>query len=579
MRIILAVGLVLLGACKDREEAVAREPSVGEERAGDEQVYEHRETRELVALVNDAAERIETQGEAAFDEFRRPNSRWRHEETYVFVLDPRGKMRVHLDPDMEGKNQLNLKDVDGRPIIRGLLDAATALSAKPGGWYHYQWPVPGGLLPRWKSTYVRLVEAPSGDRYVVGSGMYDDRMEKSFVVDLVDRAVAKIEADGRAAFPLFHDPAGPFIAKDAYVFVVEPSGVEVVNPAFPNLEGRNLLNLKDSQGKAIVSEMFDVVETRGSGWVEFMWPKPGDSVPTQKSAYVKKARVGDGWLLVGSGVYLAEAPSGERRGERIGAPALESLVRQGAEVFEARGASAYPQFREEGSRWFRDDLYFFVWDMDGTRTFHAADPSLEGTSGRGAKDVRGRPYGEMFLDVARSPSGEGWVHYMYPEPGDIFPTWKSTFLKRVTFPSGERRLIGSGVYEMEIDEAFIEDVVDRAAALVEERGPAAFDELRDEQGPFVFMDTYVFVDTPGGTELVNGGHPSLEGKNVIELKDVNGKAVAREYIEKAMTDGTAWVEYYWYKPGQNTPTPKQTYARKARHGGKTYIVGSGFYAD
>lgn len=580
MRILLVLGLAVVAACRSAEPpGGAGEPAGAERAVGDEQTYEHPETRQLVALVNDAAERVAARGEAAFDEFRAPGSRWRHQETYIFVLDPRGNMLVHFDPAMEGKNQLELNDVNGRPIIRGLLDAATAVPSKPEGWYHYQWPVPGGLLPRWKSSYVRLIEAPSGERYVVGSGMYDDRMERSFVVDLVDNAVAKIEREGEAAFPILRDPTGPFMAKDAYVFVVEPSGVEVVNPAFPNLEGRNLRDLKDSQGKAFVPEMFEVVRTRGSGWVDFMWPKPGESVPTQKSAYVRKARVGDGWLLVGSGVYLADAPRAAAAPYAISASELMQLVRDGAAVLEARGEAAYPELRQRGSRWFRDDTYFFVWNLDGTRTFHAADPSLEGTNGSESKDARGRPYGEMFLEVARSPSGEGWVHYVYPEPGSIFPAWKSTYLKRVTLPSGEQRLVGCGVYDMEMDRAFIEDVVGRAAALVQREGRGAFDELRDEKGPFVFMDTYVFVDTPDGTELVNGGQPSLEGKNIAALVDVNGKPVAREYIDAAMKRGSGWVEYHWYKPGENTPTRKQTYARKVRSGSETFIVGSGLYVD
>ena len=91
------------------------------------------------------------------------------------------------------------------------------------------------------------------------------------------------------------------------------------------------------------------------------------------------------------------------------------------------------------------------------------------------------------------------------------------------------------------------------------------------------MDTYVFVDTPDGIELVNAAQPSLEGRDIIDLKDIKGKALAREYISAAMRDGKAWVEYYWYKPGQNTPARKQVYVRKVQSGKDTYIVGSGFY--
>ena len=44
---------------------------------GPDQPYEHEETRELVALVNDAEELVRTRGEAAFMELRTEGSRWR----------------------------------------------------------------------------------------------------------------------------------------------------------------------------------------------------------------------------------------------------------------------------------------------------------------------------------------------------------------------------------------------------------------------------------------------------------------------------------------------------------------------
>jgi signal transduction histidine kinase len=217
--------------------------------------------------------------------------------------------------------------------------------------------------------------------------------------------------------------------------------------------------------------------------------------------------------------------------------------------------------------------------MDGIRAFHAADPEGEGKDVSDLKDVRGRPYGKIFLEAASSPSGEGWGHYLRPEPGQMFPIWKSTFVKRVTFPSGKQHLVGCGIYEMQMDKAFIEDVVNRASALVQERGKDAFGLLRDKTGPFVFMDTYVFVDTPDGTEVVNPGQPSLEGKNLMAVRDLKGKYLVRELIDAAMKSGSAWVSYYWYRPGQNTPARKQSYVRKVRSGEDTYIVGSGFYLE
>lgn len=566
----LVAVLVLLPGCFNGKVQTA---------ANSGQSYQYEETRELVALVTDAAELLRSNGEEAFSDFRVSGSRWRQDESYIFVLDPEGNMRVHPDPALEGKNQLDLKDINGKPIIRGLIDAAMTVPGKPEGWYHYEWPVPGGLLPRWKSSYVRLVTSPSGKNYVVGSGMYNDRLEKSFVVDAVKNAVGQIEKHGAAAFPIFHDRTGPFIAKNEYIFVFDMNGVELVLPPFPNLEGRNLLDMRDTQGKQPIREMLELVQARGAGWVDYMWPKPGESVSTQKSAYVTKAKMGDQWVLVGSGLYLADAPKAAPVARTMTAPELITLVRDGTAVFKKRGEKAYPEFREQGSKWFRDDTYFFVWTMDGTRVFHAANPEGEGRNVSDLKDILGRPIGQMILDAVKNPSGEGWIHYLYPEPGNVFPTWKSTFLKRVTFPSGKPHIIGCGIYNMQMDKAFIEDVVNRAATLISERGKEAFGQLRDKKGPFVFMDTYVFVDAPDGTELVNPVFPSLEGRNLIGLKDLKGKAVIRDEIAAAMKDGSAWLDLYWYKPGQNTPARKQTFVRKVQSGEDTYIVGSGLYLE
>jgi signal transduction histidine kinase len=39
------------------------------------------------------------------------------------------------------------------------------------------------------------------------------------------------------------------------------------------------------------------------------------------------------------------------------------------------------------------------------------------------------------------------------------------------------------------------------------------------------MDTYVFVESTDGVELVNAAQPSLEGRNLMDLRDLKGKAL------------------------------------------------------
>lgn len=267
-------------------------------------VYKYRETRELVSLVNDAASAIEKEGEAVFPEFKKENSRWRHGDTYIFVITSDGQMILHPDLALEGKNEIALKDVNDKPIIRGLIGAASG--DREEGWFHYQWPEPGSIFPMWKSSFVKQVVAPSGKKYIVGSGSYNMKMEKEFVVTAVDSAAALIEKEGAAAFPKFRDKAGQFLFMDIYIFVDRPEGIEVVNGAFPNLEGRNFIDYKDSKGKYIARDYIHLALTQGSGWVDYLWPKPQEATPSKKHTYVKKVKYGDEIFIVGAGTYLGD---------------------------------------------------------------------------------------------------------------------------------------------------------------------------------------------------------------------------------------------------------------------------------
>jgi signal transduction histidine kinase len=270
--------------------------------AEQEPIYQYKETQELVSLVDEAASLIKTKGEAIFPEFKKQGSKWRHDNTYVFILDPKGKMLLHPDPALEGKNLIGLKDVNQKFINKEIIKVAT--SAKKSGWVHYQWPEPGSIFPLWKTTYVKEVAASSGKKYIIGCGLYNLPMEKEFIVAVVDEAAALVQKEGRGAFAKLRDKAGPFMFLDTYVFVDTPDGVELVNAAFPNLEGRNLIDYKDSQGKCIVKDYIHLALTSGAGWIDYLWPKPGQSEPAKKHTYVKMVKHGKEIFIIGSGAYL-----------------------------------------------------------------------------------------------------------------------------------------------------------------------------------------------------------------------------------------------------------------------------------
>lgn len=263
---------------------------------------------------------------------------------------------------------------------------------------------------------------------------------------------------------------------------------------------------------------------------------------------------------------------------KLTADQVTRVVADAVKLLQEKGESAFPEFKKEVERWEDGDTYIFVLDTDGNMIIHP-DPALEGKNLIDLKDMIGRPIVKTFIEKTSDKDGVGWVHYMWPRPNSIFPTWKSTFVRRVTAPSGKAYIIGCGIYNMRMEEDFIVDEVNEAATLIEQKGRGAFDALRDKTGPFIFLDTYIFVDTPDGTEVVNGGFPSIDGKNIMDLKDANGRYLVRDYIDVAIKNGEGWSEYFWPKPGSDEPVKKRTYVKKVEYGGETFIVGCGAYLE
>ena len=120
---------------------------------------------------------------------------------------------------------------------------------------------------------------------------------------MVDKAATLIGKKGKDAFPEFKKKGGEWFKGDAYIFVGDMKGNLLVNAAFPELEGKNELDLKDATGKFIVKSFIDLLKTKDSGWVDYMWPKPGQTKPSKKSSYVKRVKLGKEMIYVGAGIY------------------------------------------------------------------------------------------------------------------------------------------------------------------------------------------------------------------------------------------------------------------------------------
>jgi cytochrome c len=121
---------------------------------------------------------------------------------------------------------------------------------------------------------------------------------------LVNRAAEFLEERGPGAFTEFRQKGGGWRYGDVYLFVVDMRGVVLFNAAYPNREGRDLLHERDADGKQFHQDFIDTIRRFGSGWVDYMFPRPGQSVPTVKWSYVCETRVAGAEALIGAGVYV-----------------------------------------------------------------------------------------------------------------------------------------------------------------------------------------------------------------------------------------------------------------------------------
>jgi len=76
----------------------------------------------------------------------------------------------------------------------------------------------------------------------------------------------------------------------------------VMHPIKPELDGKDLSDNKDPAGKHLFVEFVNTVRHHESGFVYYLWPKPGSEQPVQKVSYVKGFAPW-GWII-GSGVYI-----------------------------------------------------------------------------------------------------------------------------------------------------------------------------------------------------------------------------------------------------------------------------------
>ena len=131
------------------------------------------------------------------------------------------------------------------------------------------------------------------------------------------------------------------------------------------------------------------------------------------------------------------------------------------------------------------------------------------------------------------------------------------------------------------DSATKEEVIAKvkeAATMITNKGQdAAFKEINNKKGKFVWKDTYVFVFDLEGTLVAHPFTPHNIGNNQINFRDKSDppRQPIKDMVDIAKGKGEGWVKYMWYKPREKTLSKKISYINRVP--GQNLLVGAGIY--
>ena len=102
-----------------------------------------------------------------------------------------------------------------------------------------------------------------------------------------------------------------------------------------------------------------------------------------------------------------------------------------------------------------------------------------------------------------------------------------------------------------------------------------YSEISTKGGMFNDRDLYLTVYGMDGTVLAHGANGKMVGKNLIDMKDMDGKPFVKERVELAQAKPSFWQDYKFTNPVSKKVEPKRMYCEKLDDS----IVCGGIYKD
>jgi methyl-accepting chemotaxis protein len=200
--------------------------------------------------------------------------------------------------------------------------------------------------------------------------------------------------------------------------------------------------------------------------------------------------------------------------------------------------------------------YFWINDLNSVIVTHPIKPKLNGKNLYKFQDKNGKQIFKEFSDVCKQNS-EGFVDYVWPKPGFDKPQQKVSYVKLFK-PYGW--VIGTGSYLDDVTSSMQKEALKTVSKM--RYGKNGYFWIHDKK-PYMVMHPI---------------KPSLNGKDLSNIKDPNGVYLFNEMVKVVNTKSEGIVKYSWQKGSDSSNiAPKLSYVKEFKSWG--WIIGTGAYID
>lgn len=206
-----------------------------------------------------------------------------------------------------------------------------------------------------------------------------------------------------------------FAGGKGYFFATRMDGVEQLFADRPSFEGKNLLGMRDTEGRYVIRDMIGLVRKQGEGFYRYTWTKPDKpGKHYRKISYIKRFAPFN-WFI-GTGIYLDDVEQ-QLKNEML------------AYVEQVR---------------FGSGGYIFAGQWDGLSLSGPA----KGRNMLAVTDADGNRVVERLIALARQ--GGGYLSYRMPDLQGVRQGVKLSYVQPI---KDWQWYIGAGVYTEDIEAA------------------------------------------------------------------------------------------------------------------------------